>query len=176
MRGEAANLPSPWPIPGRTTCRLLSMRGSAQFYCWMCFVGSAATTASNTIARTARCATWCRAGARWPHRLPRQVNYWLVSHHPAAGHLVDPTGPFSSRPKPATARHRRHDSRQRDRRRARRRTSLLFLCGFLPDPGARSDDDDCARRKARFVEEVRQASTRTPRQSCLVGNFQAAGR
>ena len=107
--------------------------------------------------------------------LPRPVNYALVRIVPPTGVSVDPAQAAVHRVRPARrarAGHRRHEARQRDRRRAGGGPSLLFR--RLPaGADAGPDDRGCLPAEARFVEEVVARHPEAEGKPCLIGNCQA---
>ena len=107
--------------------------------------------------------------------LPRPVNYGLVRIVPPAGTADRPAKAAIHRLRPARRtwpRHRRHEARQRDRRRARAGHPCYFV-GFLPDP--------CRARPSRMSAGPRRCSSRrwarchpeAEGKPVLIGNCQA---
>ena len=158
---KAANLPSPWPIPGANDLLdywvdawqrsillldVLRQRGNNS-------IEHNARKAPNVLSFDAELVLDGRS-------LPRPVNYGLVRIVPPQGHRDRPEQAAVHRLRPARRawpRHRRHEARQRDRGRARRRPSLLFR-RLSAGPGARSDDRGCVRSGGPFCRGGRQAS------------------
>ena len=108
--------------------------------------------------------------------LERPVNYALVRIVPPAGTRIDPTKAPIHRRRPARRprpRHRRHEARQRDRRGARRRSSLLLRRASCRSrcPARRSRTSAAPRRlhRGRWRRAIRM-----PKASrCVIGNCQA---
>jgi pimeloyl-ACP methyl ester carboxylesterase len=110
--------------------------------------------------------------------LPRPVNYGLVRILPPEGISTDrskrPFIVFDSRAGHGL-RDRRHIARHQDRRRARRRRSLLFR-RLSAGPWSCQTIEDVCEAEARFVEEVVKLHPNAEGKPFLIGNCQAGWR
>jgi len=173
---EAANLPSPWPMPGANDLLdywvdawqrsillldVLRQRGNNS-------IEHNARKAPNVLSFDAELVLDGRS-------LPRPVNYGLVRIIPLQGTSVDPNkrpfivfdpraghGPGIGGMK--------HDSEIGV---ALAAGHPCYFVGFLPDPMPGQTIEDVCEAEARFVEEVVKRHPNAEGKPCLIGNCQA---
>jgi hypothetical protein len=173
---KAANLPSPWPMPGTNDLLDYWVDAWQRSILLLDVLRQRGNNSREHNARTAPNVLSFEAELVLDGRsLPRPVNYGLVRIIPLQGTSVDPnTRPFIVFD--PRAGHgpgiggMKHDSEIGV---ALGAGHPCYFVGFLPDPVPGQTIEDVCEAEARFVEEVVKRHPNAEGKPCLIGNCQA---